>query len=314
MKPFFITFHFCLLFIAGHSQTNYIPYFQKWIKVESLALLDQMEAAEKIILECFADYEPAFASDVVLAAQLAAINEHDSLSFLWIEKALKRGVKYNCINSMRVFKGMQQQPQWDSLQSKVKQLEYEYATSIRFDLNKEFMQRYYIEQEAKSKPEYEDVVSSNFNRIREIISSIGFPGERLVGLDVPGDPKKWTKCHLGNRKITVTFLHHPYSFSLLHDALLVALKNGKLHPDDFLYIYFFEFRKMGALYPKMRKPDIKLANYDHLLGKRDLSDDEIKQIDAARYELGIWPLKTQADRDNRKAIFDKYGILVGSIL
>lgn len=67
------------------------------------------------------------------------------------------------------------------------------------------------------------------------------------------------------------------------------------------------------MYTKIRKPDIGFTDFDHLLGKRDLNKEEIDQMNATCYQLGISPLKTQADRDNRQAIFDKHGILVGSI-
>ncbi|GAB5550738.1 MAG: hypothetical protein Sapg2KO_03290 [Saprospiraceae bacterium] len=311
MRSIILTFLCWYALISVKAQTNYIPYYQKWLKVESLALEDQMEAAEKLILECFDSHEAAFATDLVLAAQISAITGHDSLSFLWIEKALKRGVKYSCFKAMEVFKEMQSKPQWDTLQSKVKRLEYEYASAIRLDLNKEFMQRFYLEQEAKSKPTYEDVVTSNFNRIREITQSIGFPGERLVGLDISNDTESVRNCYYGNGKITVTFLHHPYAFSLLHKELLAAVKSGDLAPDDFLYIYSFERRKVSALYPKARKIALEIVDYDYLLGGKDLTDQEINQINAARFEFGLGPLKTQVDRDNRKAIFDRYGILVG---
>lgn len=48
MKQTRLLLFFCSLQCVTAAQINYILYYQQWIKVEQLALSDQMEAAETL--------------------------------------------------------------------------------------------------------------------------------------------------------------------------------------------------------------------------------------------------------------------------
>lgn len=282
-----------LLLLLGWSQTtqaqtNYIPYHQRMVDIEQLILQEAFSEAEVAILQLFTDYEPAFADDLLLAAQLCALNGHDERSLDFLEKALQKGVEIEFIKSIPALQTLLQTTTWKDIEERLPRLRYDYATSINMDLAAEFRKRFQIEQAAKGTDRYPEVVQDNFDRIIEVIAKYGFPGEELIGY------------YTGN--ITVTLLHQPYAFSLLQEELYEALKNGQLPPGDFLNFYVFESRKISTLYDhNLHAPQgIQLPHYNFLTQ----TDTDSSKVRNARYQFGIGLMRFS----EKMEIGKKYGI------
>lgn len=272
----------------AQAQANYIPYHQKMVDIKELILQEAFPEAEVAIRQLFTDYKPAFADDLLLAAQLCVLNGHDERSLDYLEQALQKGVEIEFIKSIPTLQALLQNTTWQDIEERLPRLRYDYATSINMDLANEFNKRFRLEQEAKGTKCYQKVVQSNFNRIVEVIKKHGFPGEDLIGYYT--------------QNITVTLLHQPYAFSLLQNELYEALENGQLHPGDFLNIYVFEFRKTSILYDhNLHAPQgIQFPQYDFFTQ----TGTDSSHVRNARYEFGISFIRL----DEKVKIGKKYGI------
>lgn len=278
----------CLLFsVLLSGQPNYIPYHQKMIDIESLIIKEAFVAAEQEILDLFIDYKPICGYDFLLAAQLCALNKHDYLSLEFLEKALEKGIEVDYLKGLKVFESLLKLEKWKRIEGRLGRLQYNYLASINLDLSKEFEKRFKAEQAAKGTDRYRQVIQDNFNRIREVISQYGFPGEDLIGINTD--------------HVIITLYAHPYSFSILQKELLAALENGKLHPADFLKIYNWEARRISLAYLDKAPPNgITLPEYN-IVGLPDSDPETLKK---ERYKFGIRSL----DFNKQKAVSQKYGI------
>lgn len=288
MRNLALFFLFLGSYYTTKAQPNYIPYHQKMVDIEELILQEAFPEAEAAILQLFTDYKPAFADDLLLAAQLCTLNGHDDHSLGFLEKALQKGVEIEFIKSIPVLQPLLQTAKWKGIEQRLPRLRYDYATRINVELTNEFKKRFRLEQDAKGTDRYQEVVRDNFDRIIEVITEHGFPGEELIGY--------YTE------NITVTLLHQPYAFSLLQDELYEALKNGQLHPRDFLNIYAFEFRKTSTLYDhNLHAPKgTQLPQYNFF----SQTDIDSGQVRIARYEFGIGLIRFS----EKMEIGKKYGI------
>lgn len=79
---------FCLA-----AQQNYIDFHLRFYKVEDLIAQEKFVEAEDLMLDLFVDFEPKFAKDFLVAAQVCAINKSDYLAIEFLKKAMLMGVK-----------------------------------------------------------------------------------------------------------------------------------------------------------------------------------------------------------------------------
>ncbi|MEM6376731.1 MAG: hypothetical protein AAF705_00835 [Bacteroidota bacterium] len=257
------------------------------IEIESLILEEKFVIAESKILDLFVDYEPIFEFDIMVAAQLCALNKHFYLSLEFLEKAIKKGVEVENIKNLAVFEPVFELEKWKKLEKRLDRLQYNYLVSINFELAKEFERRFKAEQAAKGTDRFDEVVQDNFNHIIEVIAQYGFPGEELIGA------KTYT--------VTTTLVNQEYAFSLLQEELLEALKKGQLQPSGFLYIYKYEARKISINYRDQAPPvEIDLPEFNIVA----LPESDSKILREERYKLGI----SSVGLMEKKAVRQKYGL------
>lgn len=308
MKQILIILWGCLL-ITGFSteskEKNYVQYHRYFAEIEEFIANEKFVEAESKLDILFGNYEVKFAKDYLIAGQVCLINKHKNKGLEFIKSALKMGVKLDCLKSIRLFNDKITETEWNQLENAVSQLRKEYLKSIDLELYQEFHNRYQEEQGSKLSERYNSIVYSNFDRIKNLIESRGFPGEAIIGIDNQDLAKSLSDCECGNSKTVVTLLHYDYPISEIGEEKLISeIENGNLHPREFATIYNFELNKVSVLYKKSTKEYESLPKYDFNFPFGERITD-IEKVNIDRNKFGI--CKYEVDMKNVE-IGRKYGM------
>jgi hypothetical protein len=304
-----IIFIFGYLLANGFSteskEMNYINYHREFSQIEEFISNEQFVEAESKLDTLFANYEVKFAKDYLIAAQICILNGHKEKGLKFIGNALKKGVKFDCLKSLSLFKIKISQSEWNQIENEASQLNREYLKNINLELYQEFHRRFQQEQNAKQSERYKSIVYSNFSRIKETIGSIGFPGETLIGIDNQILAESLSDCDCGNSKIIVTLLHYDYPISEIGEEKLISeIEKGNLHPREFATIYNFEMNKVSVLYNQSSKKydSLPIYNFNFPFGEK-ITD--IEKVNSDRGKFGI----CRYDVDEKKIeLSRKYGM------
>lgn len=292
-------------FSTESKKTNYINYHREFAQVEEFIANEKFIEAESKLDKLFIRYEVKFSKDYLIASQICIINGHKNKGFEFIRSALKMGVKFDCLKSLTLFKNKITLSEWNQIENEVSQLRREYLKNIDLELCQEFHKRYQEEQDAKGTERYKSTVYSNFNRIKEIIESSGFPGETLIGVDNQTLAESIADCSCGNSKTIVTLLHYDYPISEIgEDKLISEIEKGNLHPREFATIYNYEKNKVSVLYNESSKErdSLKLYNFNFPFGEKI---NDLEKVNSDREKFGI----CRYEVDEKKIeVSRKYGI------
>lgn len=287
------------------KENNYIIYHGEFSQVEEFVSNEEFIEAESKLDTLFGNYEVKFAKDYLIAAQICILNGHKDKGLEFIRNTLKMGVKLDCLKSLILFKNKITQLEWSQIENEVSQLRKEYLKNIDLKLYQEFHKRYQEEQDAKLSERYKSTVYYNFNRIKEIIESSGFPGETLIGIDNQTLAKSISDCGCGNSTTIVTLLHYDYPISEIGEEKLISeIEKGNLHPREFATIYNFEKTKVSVLYNKSSKKYDGLPTYNFNFPFGEIITD-IDKVNSDREKIGI----CRYEVDKKKGeVSRKYGM------
>jgi hypothetical protein len=183
-----------------------------------------------------ADYGRLLARDAFNACQIAALRNHpktDSFYFYCALAGVPEALLKQNVNTGKV--RMRNSAHYDAL---YRMGNTAYTARIDTALRREFISRFNQEQQSKGKPEYKDIVTQNFNRIRDLAVQGKFPGEQTIGVD----------NNLENGYVTPTLLHYPYSYKLLERYIEAGIRRGEIQPLGALYVYGFNQTRTSVLY------------------------------------------------------------------
>lgn len=274
-------------FLSEPEQKNYIQYHKDFSKVEEFIANENFIEAELKLDTLFSNYEVKFAKDYLIAGQVCLMNGHKYKGIEYIKSALGMGVKFSCLKSIRLLSDKIVESEWDNLKNEESELRKKYLKGIDLELYQEFHKRCQEEQDAKGTVTYKSVVYSNFNRIKEITETIGFPGEDLIGIDYQTFAKSISDCDCGNSKIIVTLLHYDFPISEIGEEKLISeIERGNLHPREFATIYNFERNRISVLYKASKKEYEELPEYDFNFPFGDIITD-IEKVNSDRNKFGI---------------------------
>jgi hypothetical protein len=295
-----------VIFINTHllGQINYINYHKKMCEIDEVIMVENFSQAEIMIDSLFNQYPYIFTKDYVIAAQISCVNNNKKKTLSHLEKALMQGYKLNCITYFPVFKNIVNSPAWHKLLSKSDSLRLIYVKTINQELNLEFVKRFRKEQNAKQESNYRNVVYDNFNKIKRLIDSLGFPNERIIGIDDEVLDSQLSKCFIENERVLATLKHYDCAFSELEQQLYSAIEKGFLKPSEMAAIYTFERYKISELYKKSNKTIKKIVNYEFNF-PFSIKSTDIEKVNRDRAKFGICKLE---NKNKRIEIEKKYGL------
>jgi len=303
---FFIAVIFLLVGFSLKSQTdNYISYHRNFGQIEELIVKENFKEAALKIDTLFQEYEVRFVKDYVVAAQICLLNHNNKKAVDYLIRSTKNGVKIECLKSINLLQQNLNQDNWNDIEQAYKASRKAYLKRINLDLYQEFHKRYQKEQDAKGKDFYKPTVYSNFNRIKKLLDTQEFKGEKQIGIDNQRFAKSISDCSFGNSRIIVTLLHYDYPLSEIGEyRLFVAIEKGNLHPREFATIYNFEKNKQSVLYKQSKKAYPILPDYHFNLPFGEIITD-LDKVNADRSKFGI--CKYEVDLRKEK-ISRKYGL------
>lgn len=291
-KIYFKIFLLLSTSIVGYSQVDYNDYHGRINRAEELITKEQFDQSINIYESVFAEYEYVFVKDLVIAAQIAILNNDVTKATTLIERAMKNGYDCSCIEKIPVFKKYIKSKDWQLLIERKKEYEIEYKKSIDLKLNYEFHKRYKSEQEAKGTNRYSSMVVENYQRIKSLMDSIPFPSEKRIGLDNgtilrTSRGGKLNSCNVSNSKVIPTLLHYDNPITDIGlDKFTKAIKSGDLHPRQFAYIYSFETNYVSRLSKNkdVNSPHLPQYAFNYAFGKKT---DDIDKSNKDRIKFGI---------------------------
>ncbi|MEL6718647.1 MAG: hypothetical protein AAFP82_08025, partial [Bacteroidota bacterium] len=174
----------------------------------------------------------------------------------------------------------------------------------------EWSRRYRDEQDAKSTSRYPIIVQSNYDRIKALTDSLGFPSERFIGLDnariAPNQVNTISglkDCDAANSKIMATLLHYDNPITDLgFDRCAQAIRDGLLHPRQFATIYTFERYEVSRINDKINKPNLPDYHFGFPLSEEEQDEERINR-DRTLFGIGSVKLDKQ-----KEVVARKYGM------
>ncbi|MEM8528864.1 MAG: hypothetical protein AAGG68_29785 [Bacteroidota bacterium] len=259
---FFLYLLFCSL--KNIAQKDHLTYHQFINRAENHLVNEGFFTAQKLYDSTFQQFDYVFAKDYVIATQVAWQNRDTTQTTAWMEEAIKAGYPCSCFSNIPVMETFLETILWQRIQGRSDSLRRQYLASIDLSLLVEWSRRYREEQDAKGTSLYTTVVQSNYDRIKILADSLGFPSERFIGLDNPRIAPNRTNnlsglnnCDAANSKVIATLLHYDNPITDLgFERCVEAIKEGLLHPRQFASIFTFEHYEVSRINDKINKPDL----------------------------------------------------------
>lgn len=297
------------------GQSDYMEYYSLINQADFHFGKEQFDRALSMYDSAFQKVEQPFVQDYLMAAKITTIADSKSRTSKYLEQATRAGYPCDCIEKMPIFSDFIKSDDWRALKSKEAEFRAKYVSQISVSLNIEFSIRYRNEQDTKShvnRTQYVNHVKSNYSRIKFLIDSLGFPSERIIGLDdgkiAPNRINQvsgLSSCSAGNSKVIATLLHYDNPITDIGiEKFITAIEKGLLHPRQFAYIFTFEKHFFSRINKSrsINPPHLPAYDFNFAFGKK-IEDKDKVNIDRARF--GICSLQIE---ENKKRVARKYKI------
>ncbi|MEC4047826.1 hypothetical protein OX284_000165 [Flavobacterium sp. SUN046] len=222
------------------KEVNYIPYYLKVYKADSLYLVNDFEGSYKILDSLFKKYEPLssdnyveygiYLNSAVMSNHLDGIDKKVRFGYLHfgnIQTLHKKSHEmYLAVNKAA-----------NISKEEVKELKLQYYNNLNLDLRKKMLQMYQDDQtvrlEHKSSEEMDIVDEKNRVELNQIFKKFGFPKKSLIGsnnaYDVPDG---------GSLYLNIFFMHQSDSVrSKYLPIVLDGVKKGYCEPLIYAIVY-----------------------------------------------------------------------------
>jgi len=222
------------------KELNYIPYYLKIYKADSLYLTDNFKESYIILDSLFKVYPPlnsdnyaeygVYLNSAVMSGNLEDIDEKVRFGYLKFGniRTLHRRSREMCLAVNKAA---------NLNDEEIKELKLKYYNSLDLDLRKKMLQMYNDDQavrlEKKSREEVGLVDENNRKELNRIFKIYGFPKKSLIGsnnaYDIPDG---------GSIYLYAFFVHQPDSVrTKFLPILLEGVKKGYCEPDIYSFVY-----------------------------------------------------------------------------
>ena len=272
MKKYLSFFTFCVFSIISYSQNlDYSVYHNDINTAEQLYFMEnKVDSALYHYNNAFDEFDFIFVKDLLNAAQIAKFNDRPFESY--ILKAFKYGLKISHLENYPILKDYFTKVKNDkSFKIQYEKGRKEYLKKINFDYLDLIYKLAIMDQLNKhnktTQARYWQQVKKITDRIKDSIKTIGFPGDRLIGisdstifkeigkphLDLYEQRKKYDKLwymtsdekYLSTIYTFVIYVHNPCSYNFYEDHFKKEILKGNIHPRDvaLLHDHVYTYRK-----------------------------------------------------------------------
>ncbi len=338
-KYFILLLLFSNIALFGQS-SNYEVYHDIINDAERLYFVNEDVDSSILLYEkAFDEFDFVFVKDVVNVIQIAYFNKLPYKKYF--PKGFENGLKLSHLKDIKLL-----QPIFEELSSDKKlKAEYnvcrkKYLQRINFSYLLEIYELFIKDQINKylSIEEYKNVHFSNLNHLMKRIDSLGFPGQKIIGIpdkhifEEIGKPsldfrfrlskyknkstenaKKLKYCSIDESSLDMVlplyFLIHNYcSFWIMQEELKRAVKAGELHPRVVGTLYDNIYRQPDSYKEMCGKPNPKnglfYLNWSTDYSKFKCSDEKANKLRKK------WHIVTLTVDRKKREYQDKYGFSV----
>ncbi len=305
-----ITIVFITITYLSFSQ-DYLGYYESINKAKLLSIDSNYLESSLLYQKTFEIYDFEFARDCINAAEVSIALRHDNLTFYFIKCALKRGIPLSYFDKKPKFNGFKSTHYWSSILDSAGLFKKEFESSINNEIRNEINKMFTEDQQIREKyykwwnfplkplisKKWKVLNEKQVDRIIDITRLYGFPGESLIGIDLPKYHEKINNVQFSAGMPIIIFIHHYSQPNESYDSLLLEqVRKGRLYNEHFATICDFEaefgknkFDCMGY-YGLRHLPKYPIE--DTFKEKRKeiglLSDSEIKKISKTQVMTKFW--------------------------
>lgn len=201
---------------------DYIDYYSNINEAKRRVLEGEYDTALVIYKQTFQTFEFEYARDCVNAVELAAfVNEHEFTNF-FLECSLRRGVPLTFFAEKEKYEAFRETVYWLPLAEAAERLHREYLgtidTTLRAEINEMFSEdqrirsSYYKWSNFLWRPliakKWRALNKRQVNRLVDITKEQGFPGEKLIGIDLEEYHPKIDRNQCSAGMPIVILIHH----------------------------------------------------------------------------------------------------------
>lgn len=304
----------CLLFSASLLfAQDYNAYYEGINKAKRSLLLDSLEKATHHYFETFQKFDFVFARDCFNALELASNLREVQKTDYFLRRCLTQGIDFDFLQEHSILADFKKSDAWPKILSDKDSLWSVYERNVNWEIRSEInamfakdqemrdladKHRFNIFKRRKLNKQLEELDRKLVLRMIEITKQHGFPGEKLIGLDVESMHPKIKTKRLTTGMPIVILIHHYSQPNALHNTLLLEeVTKGNLLNEHFATISDFRFtygkpeNKAKLCYSLMFKPKLDLETIDsnrvriHLLRIAEVNALKKKKLITPRYYL-----------------------------
>lgn len=289
---------------------NYLDYYTQINKAKLLAVDSNYAESALLYHNTFKQYDFEFARDCVNAFEVSCLTGKDSLTSFFIKNALERGVPISYFFKNSDLSDFRSTQYWISIVKDSASLRQEYESNINPEIRAEINQMFKADQEIRARyyqwsnfllrpiiaSKWKKLNREQVLRIVEITKSHGFPGERLIGIDLPEYHQKISDTQFSAGMPIIILVHHYSQPNISYDSLFYPeVFTGNLYNEHFATICDFE-----AAFGKNRFP--RYGYYGLRQKPKNYKPDEFSQ---KRKEIGLLSI-SEIKKLNQSNVMTKY--------
>lgn len=290
---------------------NYLGYYKQINEAKSLSIDSNYLQAALLYKKTFEEYDFEFARDCINAIEISATLDHNTLTFYFLQCALKRGIPASYFDGKPELKNFRSTQYYSSILDSSSIFKKEFDSNINAKIRDEINEMFEDDQQIREhyykwwnfplrpviREKWEKLNQKQVLRIMEITKSYGFPGEQLIGIDFPKYHEKIDSMQFSAGIPIILFIHHYSQPNFSFDSVLLEqVFKGSLYNEHFATICDFEAEfgknKSNCLgyYGLRHKP----KNYvqDEFEDKRKgiglLLDSEIQKLNKTQLMTKFW--------------------------
>lgn len=291
----------CFIINKTHSQ-NYNNYNNGILEAKKAIINNDFELASKFYFETFESYEFVFARDCYNALEISCKIKNQEKIYYFFSRCLKQGIEFDYLNSLDILKDFKNSDLWNLILKEKNNYHLIYKKSINWNIREEIIQMFNKDQEIRDlsyknrwnifkvkkwNKKWKELNKNQAKRIIEITQNIGFPGEKLIGIDTYEMHKK-IKSNNFSSSMPIIILIHYYSEpnTSFNDILFNQIDKGNINNEHYAVICDFQ----------NEYSDKKIQNYTNRFSTNNAS------LDLRRLQIGLISIEELNKLETQKTI------------
>ncbi|MGB1319135.1 MAG: hypothetical protein ACPG5W_13035, partial [Flavobacteriales bacterium] len=192
-----------LSFLQGKAQ-DFVEYYQQLNEAKLLAVNGKFEASSQLFELTFREFDFKYARDCIHAVETAALTTDTALLGYLIQTSLRQGISVSYFEEKDGLEWFRKTESWVEALMRADSLHQVYEGSVNQELRAEVNQMFADDQEIREKyyrwynflgrpiigKKWRKLNEKQIERLIDITREYGFPGEQLIGIDVPAHHPK----------------------------------------------------------------------------------------------------------------------------